>query len=103
MSAGVDAPRPGKRQHAEEQATAAQQACDLDALAVLFAALGFMIPVSAGVQDGGTILLSLGFNLGAALGATFSIVRRLREAFWLSLGLLVVARENSRTACPEAS
>ncbi len=66
----------------------------LDALAVLFAALGFMIPVSAGVQDGGTVLLSLGFNLGAAVGATFTIVRRLREAFWLALGLLVVAREN---------
>jgi glycosyltransferase 2 family protein len=75
-------------------------ALGLDALTVLFAALGFMIPASAGVQDGGTILLSLGFNLGAALGATFSIVRRLREAFWLSLGLLVVGRENSRSACP---
>ncbi len=65
----------------------------LDALTVLVAALGFMIPVSAGVQDGGTILLSLGFNLGAAMGAAFSIARRLREAFWLALGLLVAARE----------
>ena len=65
----------------------------LDALTVLFAALGFMIPVSAGVQDGGTLLLSLGFNLGATMGAAFAIVRRLREAFWLSLGLLVAARE----------
>jgi hypothetical protein len=52
-----------------------------------------MIPVSAGVQDVGTILLSLGFNLGATMGAAFSIVRRLREAFWLTLGLLVAARE----------
>jgi glycosyltransferase 2 family protein len=66
----------------------------LDALAVLFAALGFMIPASAGVQDGGTLLLSLGFNLGATMGIAFAIVRRLREAFWLSLGLLVVVREN---------
>jgi len=65
----------------------------LDALTVLVAALGFMIPVSAGVQDGGTILLSLGFNLGASMGAAFSIARRLREAFWLALGLLVAARE----------
>jgi glycosyltransferase 2 family protein len=67
-------------------------ALSLDALSVLFAALGFMIPASLGVQDGGTILVSLGFNLGAALGAAFTIVRRLREAFWLALGLLVVAR-----------
>jgi uncharacterized protein (TIRG00374 family) len=70
----------------------------LDSLAVLFAALGFMVPVSAGVQDGGAILLSLGFNLGATMGAAFAIVRRVREAFWLSLGLLVAARENSRAA-----
>jgi len=69
-------------------------AVSLDALAVLFAALGFMIPVSAGVQDGGTVLLSLGFNLGATAGAAFSLARRVREAFWLSLGLLVTAREN---------
>jgi uncharacterized membrane protein YbhN (UPF0104 family) len=70
----------------------------LDSMAVLFAALGFMVPVSAGVQDGGVILLALGFNLGASMGAAFSIVRRVREAFWLSLGLLAAARENSRAA-----
>jgi uncharacterized protein (TIRG00374 family) len=64
-----------------------------DGLAMLFAGMGFMIPASFGVQDGGNILLSLGLNLGAALGAAFSIIRRIREAFWLLLGLLVVARE----------
>ena len=52
-----------------------------------------MIPVSMGVQDGGNILLSLGFSLGSTLGAGFSILRRFREAFWLLLGLLVVVRE----------
>jgi glycosyltransferase 2 family protein len=65
----------------------------LDALSQLVAGLGFMIPASLGVQDGGNILLSLGFNLGATLGAGFSILRRFREAFWLLLGLLVVAWE----------
>jgi hypothetical protein len=64
----------------------------LDALSQLVAGLGFMIPASLGVQDGGNILLSLGFNLGATLGTGFSILRRFREAFWLFLGLLVVAR-----------
>jgi uncharacterized protein (TIRG00374 family) len=64
----------------------------LDALVTLFAALGFMIPASLGVQDGGAILVSLGFNLGAALGGAFTIMRRIREAFWLSLGLLLVAK-----------
>ncbi len=65
----------------------------LDGLAMLFTSLGFLIPVSLGVQDGGNILLSLGFRLGAVLGAAFSIIRRIREAFWLLLGLLVAARE----------
>ncbi len=65
----------------------------LDALAMLFTGLGFMIPASLGVQDGGNILLALGFNLGATLGGAFSIIRRFREAFWLFLGLLVAARQ----------
>jgi uncharacterized protein (TIRG00374 family) len=65
----------------------------LDALAMLFTALGFFIPAAVGIQEGGNILLALGFNLGFNLGAAFSVLRRLREAFWLSLGLLVVWRE----------
>jgi glycosyltransferase 2 family protein len=69
------------------------EAICLDGLAMLFSGLGFMIPVSLGVQDGGNVLLALGFNLGAALGAAFGIIRRLREIFWLFLGLMVAARE----------
>jgi uncharacterized protein (TIRG00374 family) len=65
----------------------------LDSLAMLFTALGFFIPAAVGVQEGGNVLLALGFRLGAALGAAFSVLRRMREAFWLSLGLIVVARE----------
>jgi len=65
----------------------------LDALAMLFTALGFFIPAAMGVQEGGNILLALGFDLGMVLGVAFSILRRLREAFWLSLGLLAVAKE----------
>jgi uncharacterized protein (TIRG00374 family) len=65
----------------------------LDSLAMLFTALGFFIPAAIGVQEGGNILLALGFKLGFELGAAFSILRRIREAFWLSLGLIVVWRE----------
>lgn len=64
----------------------------LDALAMLFTALGFFLPASLGIQDGGNILLALGFHLGATLGAAFSILRRLREAFWMSCGLLLAVR-----------
>jgi uncharacterized protein (TIRG00374 family) len=68
-------------------------ALSLDSLAMLFTALGFFIPAAMGVQEGGNILLALGFDLGFTLGAAFSILRRIREAFWLSLGLVVVWRE----------
>lgn len=63
----------------------------LDGLSQLAAALGFLIPASLGVQDGGNVMLSLGFELGATLGAAFSVLRRFREAVWLVLGLLAVA------------
>lgn len=63
-----------------------------DGLAQAFAAAGFLIPASLGVQDAGNVLLSLGFHLGATVGAAFSIIRRFREAFWLCLGL-AAARE----------
>ncbi|MCM0081415.1 flippase-like domain-containing protein [Geomonas sp. Red32] len=65
----------------------------LDALSQMVAALGFMIPASLGVQDGGNLLLALGFRLGATLGAGFGLLRRFREAFWLLLGLLAVTAE----------
>jgi uncharacterized protein (TIRG00374 family) len=69
-----------------------------DALSQLIAGFGFMIPASLGVQDGGNIMLSLGFNMGSTLGAGFSILRRCREAFWLLLGLLVVAYEKKESS-----
>jgi len=35
----------------------------------------------------------MGLHLGAILGATFSVIRRLREGFWLAVGLVVLAYE----------
>lgn len=65
----------------------------LDSLSLIFTSLGFIIPGALGFQEGGNVLLALGFLLGAPLGAAFSILRRLREAFWMGLGLAVVAKE----------
>lgn len=65
----------------------------LDALTMIFTSIGFIIPSALGIQEGGNILLALGFQLGAPLGVAFSILRRVREAFWMGLGLVVVARK----------
>ncbi|MGQ9920205.1 MAG: flippase-like domain-containing protein [Desulfobacca sp.] len=63
----------------------------LDALATLITSMAFFIPGNLGVQDGGNILLAIGLQLGALMGATFSLIRRLREGFWLAVGLAVLA------------
>jgi uncharacterized protein (TIRG00374 family) len=63
----------------------------LDALTMIFTSIGFFIPASLGFQEGGNILLALGFHLGAALGLAFSMVRRIREAVWMGLGLAAAA------------
>ena len=73
--------------------TALVALCCLASFGRTFNGWEWLIPAAAGVQEGGNLLLSLGFNLGLTLGATFSILRRLREAFWLCLGLLVVWKE----------
>lgn len=65
----------------------------LDALATLIGGLAFFIPGNLGVQDAGNVLLTMGLQLGALLGVTFSIIRRLREGFWLAVGLVVLAYE----------
>lgn len=70
----------------------------LDALATIFSSLGFMIPGALGIQDGGTILVAMGLDLGAALAGAFTILRRIREAFWLSLGLVAAAVANQKTS-----
>jgi glycosyltransferase 2 family protein len=59
-----------------------------DALATLVASAAFFIPGNLGVQDGGNVLLAIGLQLGAVLGATFAVIRRLREGFWLAVGLI---------------
>ncbi|WP_449244540.1 flippase-like domain-containing protein [Desulfobacca acetoxidans] len=63
----------------------------LDALATLIGGLAFFIPGNLAVQDGGIILLTIGLHLGSLLGAACSVIRRLREGFWLAVGLVALA------------
>lgn len=65
----------------------------LDALAILITSMGFFIPGNLGIQDGGNVLLVIGLHLKAIVGVTFSVIRRLREAFWLAVGLIALASE----------
>jgi hypothetical protein len=44
------------------------------------------------VQDGGNVLLLAVFGYSSSFGLTFSLVRRMRELLWISMGLLVLLR-----------
>jgi len=64
----------------------------IQGLSVLTKAAAFVIPGALGAQEGGNLLIFLGFSLPMEAGMTFSLVRRGRELFWISLGLAMLAR-----------
>lgn len=64
----------------------------IQGLSVLTKAVAFVIPGALGAQEGGNMLIFLGFSLPMEAGMTFSLVRRGRELFWVSLGLATLAR-----------
>lgn len=49
----------------------------------------FFIPASIGTFEGGNVAIFVALGLSATLGVSFSLVRRIREAAWVALGLLV--------------
>jgi uncharacterized membrane protein YbhN (UPF0104 family) len=69
-----------------------REAIAIEALASVVKAMAFFIPGSLGVQDGGNVLLLALFGYPSSFGLTFSLVRRMRELLWISLGLLVLLR-----------
>jgi uncharacterized protein (TIRG00374 family) len=63
----------------------------IGALATVVKAAGFFLPGSLGAQEGGNVLLFLGFGLTHVSAITFSILRRFRELCWIGFGFSVLA------------
>jgi uncharacterized protein (TIRG00374 family) len=51
----------------------------------------FFIPSSVGTFEGGNVAIFVALGLSATLAVSYSLVRRIREAAWVALGLLVFA------------
>ncbi len=51
----------------------------------------FLIPGNIGALEGGYAATFAALGLGATAGVTFSLVRRIRELTWITLGLLLFA------------
>jgi uncharacterized protein (TIRG00374 family) len=49
----------------------------------------FFIPSSIGAQEGGIVLIFQQFGIGGAPALLFALIRRLREVFWIGVGLLL--------------
>jgi uncharacterized protein (TIRG00374 family) len=51
----------------------------------------FLIPASLGAAEGGYVVTFAALGLGSTTAVAFSLVRRIREALWVGLGLVVFA------------
>jgi len=71
-------------------------AVTLEALTTVVRAAVFFIPGSLGVQEGGNILLFAAYGFSPVTAMTFSIIRRVREAIWIGIGLLYLAKQELR-------
>ena len=51
----------------------------------------FLVPASLGVLEGGFVATAGTFGLSVTTAISFSLVRRLREAAWVAIGLVAFA------------
>ena len=58
----------------------------------------FMIPGSLGALEGGNAAIFAAFGLGGALGLVATLVRRLREATWVLIGMAALSAFKARPA-----
>lgn len=58
----------------------------------------FLVPASLGALEGGHMAATVALGFGAAQGISFSLVRRLREATWVGVGLIALATMRSRSS-----
>lgn len=68
----------------------------IDAFGTAVKFASFMIPASLGALEGGYIAVFGGLGLGGALGLSYTLIRRLREIVWATLGLVWLASLRAR-------
>ncbi len=61
----------------------------------------FMIPASLGALEGGYVAVFGALGLGGALGLSYTLIRRLREAAWVAVGLVWLAALRARPSLTE--
>jgi putative membrane protein len=72
------------------------RAMTIEVLSVAIDALFFFVPAKAGTQEGGKVVIFQVLGLDPVKGLALGIVRRLRELSWSMVGLVVLARHQTR-------
>ena len=67
------------------------------AFTTLFANLIGFLPMQIGVQEGGFVLSIAALGLSAALGIFVSIICRVREIFWIAVGMALMKIDNNKS------
>lgn len=68
----------------------------IQAFTSLFANLVFFIPMQVGAREGGMAWSTGALQLGAGYGVLTSLIIRLRELFWIAMGMLLIKTGNNK-------
>lgn len=70
------------------------RALTIEVLSVAIDGMLFFVPLKAGTQEGGKVLIFTLLGLDPAKGLAAGIVRRIRELTWASVGLAILSRHH---------
>ncbi len=68
----------------------------IEAFGAAVKSASFIIPASLGALEGGYLAIFGALGLGGAMGLSYTLIRRVREAMWAALGLLWLAALRAR-------
>ena len=72
----------------------------MQAFASLFANLFFFIPLQMGTKEGGLAIVTEVMRLSGAYGVLTGLLTRIRELFWIAVGLLLIRLGNKNALSP---
>ncbi|MBI4588365.1 MAG: flippase-like domain-containing protein [Candidatus Rokubacteria bacterium] len=73
----------------------------IEAFVAAIKSAAFLIPAGVGAQEGGNMAIFAALGLGAGVGLTVTLVRRVRELTWVAAGLVALSVFRATPAGPE--
>ena len=80
-----------------------EEAIYINAFSSLILNLFFFIPMGLGIREGSLYLIMGGLNITSAIGVYIGLINRIREFFWILIGLLLIQFRKPKTTDNEYS